>query len=433
MAPQRLEVDGTAPALLRGLLEAQGVILGAGTDPELVVAAIVERARALTRSSGAVLEVPDGDDMVYGTATGTLAAATGLRVPVARSLSGLCLRSGTVLRCDDYENDARVDRPACRQVGLRSLIVAPLPFEGRVIGVLKVVSPQVGAYRSRDVAALEQLNLVMCMALGQARRQAEINAARTEVRHLGGAEARLRVEAVLATSAYHVAYQPVVRLADSRTVGYEALARFDRGVESPDWWLGAAAAAGLGTTLELALARRALDGLGRLRDASYVAINVSPATVLAPQFRELVLSRVPHRTVVEITEHTRADDYCALGNICAELRECGVRIAVDDAGTGFSSLRHVLQLQPDLIKLDAAITAELQRKRVHRTLVTALQTFAHGTASALVAEGVETSETAHVLGELGVAYGQGYLWGRPGRLPVAGRDGEAEHPLSCWQ
>ena len=428
MARQRS--DSTEAALLRGLLEAQGAILGAGTDPELVVAAIVERARALTRSSGAVLEVPDGDDMVYGTATGTLAAATGLRVPAAGSLSGLSARTGAVLRCDDSENDARVDRPACRQVGLRSMIVAPLPFDGRVIAVLKVVSPQVGAYRARDVAALEQLNLIMGMALGQARRQAEVGAARVAARQVGDTEARLRVEATLATSAYHVVYQPVVRLADSCAVGFEALARFERGVESPDWWFAAAAAVGLGAKLELALARRALDGLPRLRDASYVAINVSPATVLVPQFRDLVLARSPQRVVIEITEHTRVDDYGLLGEICADLRAHGVRIAVDDAGAGFSSLRHVLQLQPELIKLDGTITAELQRKRVHRTLVTAMQTFAHGTASALVAEGVETHETADVLGELGVAYGQGYLWGKPASLPVVERD-ETDYSATC--
>ena len=420
----------TEGALLRGLLEAQGAILGAGTDPELVMTAIVERAQALTRSSGAVLEVPDGDEMVYGTATGTLAAATGLRVPAAGSLSGLCARTGSVLRCDDSENDARVDRPACRQVGLRSMIVAPLPFDGRVIAVLKVVSPQAGAYRARDVAALEQLNLVMGMALGQARRHAGSEAVRTAARQVGDTEARQRIEAVLATSAYRVVYQPVVRLADSCAVGFEALARFERDVESPDWWFGAAAAVGLGTKLELALASCALDGLPRLHGGSYVAINVSPATLLAPEFRDLVLMHSPQRVVVEITEHSRVDDYRSLGDICAELRAHGVRIAVDDAGAGFSSLRHVLQLQPDLIKLDATITAEIQRKRIHRTLVTAMQTFAHGTASALVAEGVETAETADVLGELGVAYGQGYLWGRPAALSAVERDTEATRSLN---
>jgi EAL domain-containing protein (putative c-di-GMP-specific phosphodiesterase class I) len=433
MARQRSGVVRTEAGLLRGLLEAQGAILGAGSDPELVMTAIVERARKLTRSSGAVLEVPDGDEMVYGTASGTLAAATGVRVPAAGSLSGLCARTDNVLRCDDSENDPRVDRPTCRQVGLRSMIVAPLPFDGRVITVLKVVSPQAEAYRTRDVAALEQLNLIMGMALGQARRHAEVAAARAAARHVSDTEARLRVEATLASSAYHIVYQPVVRLADSCTVGYEALARFERGVESPDWWFGAAATVGLGARLELALAQSALDGLSRLRDGGYLAINVSPTTLLAPQLRDLVLSRAPQRTVIEITEHTRVDDYRALGEICADLRAHGVRIAVDDAGAGFSSLRHVLQLQPDLIKLDSTITADIQRKRIHRTLVTAMQTFAHGTASALVAEGVETHETAHVLGELGVAYGQGYLWGRPAALPVVVRDGEAGYPASCRQ
>jgi EAL domain-containing protein (putative c-di-GMP-specific phosphodiesterase class I) len=99
------------------------------------------------------------------------------------------------------------------------------------------------------------------------------------------------------------------------------------------------------------------------------------------------------------------------------LRKLGVHLAIDDAGAGFASLRHVLKLEPDLIKLDRSITHEIDTRVRHQSLAAALLTFARGTSASIVAEGIETAEELAMLKELGVPYGQGYFLGRPGRLP----------------
>jgi EAL domain-containing protein (putative c-di-GMP-specific phosphodiesterase class I)/putative methionine-R-sulfoxide reductase with GAF domain len=406
-------------AFLRDLLQAQGAILGAGLDPARVVAAIVERAARLTRSEGAVLEVLDGPELVYGTACGSLANSIGLRIRAAHSLSGLCARSGAVLCCDDAETDERVDRQACREAGLRSMIVAPLPFDGRVIAVLKVVSQRTNAYGARDVRALGHLNAIMGLALGQARWHVEAEAARRGGGNRAGEEVRARVEATLATHAFRIAYQPVVRLTDGETVGFEALARFERSTEPPDWWFQAAASVGLAVELEIAVAREALRTLPALSASHYIAVNVSPATLANERLQELCGRHDARRIVVELTEHTRVDDYNALLTQVAALRGQGVRIAVDDAGAGFSTLRHVLHIEPELIKLDQSITAGIERKPGHQNLIAAMQTFAQGTAACLVAEGIESPDARDALLRLEVPYGQGFYFGKPGWVPRA--------------
>jgi EAL domain-containing protein (putative c-di-GMP-specific phosphodiesterase class I) len=297
------------------------------------------------------------------------------------------------------------------------MIVAPLPFDGRVIAVLKVVSQRIDAYGARDVRALEHLNTIMGLALGQARWHVDAEAAKLN----GGARAaddiRARVEATLATHAFRIAYQPVVRLTDGETVGFEALARFERGTDPPDWWFQAAASVGLAVDLEMAVAREALRGLPQVDASHYIAVNVSPATMATDRLQELCGTHEGRRIVVELTEHTRVDDYRTLLAQVAALRGQGVRVAVDDAGAGFSTLRHVLHLEPELIKLDQSITAGIERKPGHQNLIAAMQTFAQGTAACLVAEGIESPETRDALHRLGVPYGQGFYFGKPGALP----------------
>lgn len=391
--------------------------MGAGLDPAQVVAAIVERAAELTRSDGAVLEILNGPELVYGTACGSLSNAVGLRIQAAHSLSGLSARTGAVLRCDDAEIDERVDRQACRDAGLRSMIVAPLPFDGRVIAVLKVVSLRAGAYGACDVRALEHLSAIMGLALGQARNHVDTNVGPTPDAPRVRGEQRARVESALATKAFRIAYQPVVRLTDGATVGFEALARFERSAEPPDWWFKSAAAVGLAVDLELAVAREALQALAQALPPHYIAVNVSPATLATDRLQELCGGHDGSRIVVELTEHTPVDDYRSLLAQVAALRAQGVRVAVDDAGAGFSTLRHVLHLEPELIKLDQSITAGIERKPAHQNLIAAMQTFAQGTAACLVAEGIESPETRDALVRLHVPYGQGFYFGRPGELP----------------
>jgi len=140
---------------LAAIIATQQEIATAGLDPEAVMGLIVERARALTGAAGAVVELVEGAEMVYRAAGGTAAAHLGLRLKVDNSLSGRSVRTGAVLRCDDAEADGRVDREACRRVGVRSMVVVPLIHGGEAQGVLKVLSPDPGAFGERDVRTLQ--------------------------------------------------------------------------------------------------------------------------------------------------------------------------------------------------------------------------------------------------------------------------------------
>src|SRR5262249_19652895 len=103
---------------------------------------MTEHTQALTGAAGGIVEILDGDEMESRAASGTAAPHIGLRLKAANSLSGRCLRENAVLKCDDSETDERVDRVACRRVGLRSMVVVPLRHNGQAVGVLKVLSPQ---------------------------------------------------------------------------------------------------------------------------------------------------------------------------------------------------------------------------------------------------------------------------------------------------
>ncbi|TMK43400.1 MAG: EAL domain-containing protein, partial [Actinobacteria bacterium] len=151
----------------------------------------------------------------------------------------------------------------------------------------------------------------------------------------------------------YMAYQPIFDLKDSSVVGVEALARFTSPPDrSTDTWLAEAEAVGRLLELEMACLRTALRDLDRLPEETYLSLNVSPATAIAPELREVLDGLPAERVVLEMTEHARVDDYPALKAALAVFRERGFRLAIDDAGAGFASLRHIVLLHPDFIKLD---------------------------------------------------------------------------------
>jgi EAL domain-containing protein (putative c-di-GMP-specific phosphodiesterase class I) len=126
----------------------------------------------------------------------------------------------------------------------------------------------------------------------------------------------------------------------------------------------------------------------------------------------------PHagRIVVEITEHERVEDYALLGSALDHLRMLGARIAIDDAGAGFASLRHTLQLSPDIIKVDISLTRDIDKDRAKRALASALISFADEMGMSIVAEGIETKTELATLLELGVPFGQGFYLAKPAPL-----------------
>jgi EAL domain-containing protein (putative c-di-GMP-specific phosphodiesterase class I) len=200
-------------------------------------------------------------------------------------------------------------------------------------------------------------------------------------------------------------------------VGVEALSRFpSRGSTTPDVVFAEATNAGLGLELELLAVRRALSE-SRLLDASlYVSINVSPPVLANASLPDALLASGVDlkRVVIEITEHASIGDYTLLTRPRQRLRDLGVRLAIDDAGAGYASLRHIVALSPDMIKIDRALVDNVDSDRARRALVMAVVMFAMEVkATTVVAEGVETNEELEALKSLGVDAAQGYLLGRP--------------------
>jgi EAL domain-containing protein (putative c-di-GMP-specific phosphodiesterase class I)/CheY-like chemotaxis protein len=214
--------------------------------------------------------------------------------------------------------------------------------------------------------------------------------------------------------AIHV--QPIVELATRETVGFEALARFrSLPPRPPNEWFAEAAALELGTQLELATIGRAIELLPRLPETAYLSLNCSHRTVASADLLALLRSDAK-RLVVEITEHEPVEDYDALATSLQPLRDLGVRIAIDDAGAGYASLRHTLALAPDIVKVDISLTHAIDVDRGRRALASALISFADEMDMTIVAEGIETASELETLRELGVRYGQGYHLAEPAAL-----------------
>lgn len=226
-----------------------------------------------------------------------------------------------------------------------------------------------------------------------------------------------RIEAVLEEGLFTMVYQPVVDIQNDRTVGYEALCRISaQPMRTPDLWFAEAEEVDRREAFEMAAIGAATAMLPALPDGAFLAINVSPTTVLAPQFAAVLRDVPADRIVVEITEHILISDYDAIRAALAPLRARGMRIAVDDAGAGYSSLRHIFRLEPDMIKFDMSLTRGIDTDPVRQAMIGALVGFAAETGSSIIAEGVETAAELACLRKLRVGAAQGYHLGRPAPL-----------------
>jgi len=184
-------------------------------------------------------------------------------------------------------------------------------------------------------------------------------------------------------------------------------------VRSPDQWFDEAIDIGLNVQLELAVIRRILADLHRFPSGTYVSINISPETILRGDIQNHFVGVPHHRIVLEVTEHASVGDYDMISRMLEPLRSLGVRVAVDDAGSGYASLRHILRLKPDIIKLDASLIHQIDKDPGSRALAAAIVRFAEQTDCIVVAEGVETKSELAVLLALDINKAQGYLLGRP--------------------
>nr|WP_243452877.1 EAL domain-containing protein [Polymorphobacter multimanifer] len=184
-------------------------------------------------------------------------------------------------------------------------------------------------------------------------------------------------------------------------------------MRGPDLWFADALDVGLAEPLELAAVAQALAGLPMLPTDCYLAVNVSPATACSPALAGLLAGTDLRRLVLEITEQQATADVATLLVMLAPLRAAGLRLAIDDAGVGYSGLQKILELRPDIIKLDRFFVTGIDADPSRRALAAALADFAGVMGAELVAEGVETEAELAAIALLGFAKVQGWLLGRP--------------------
>ncbi len=255
----------------------------------------------------------------------------------------------------------------------------------------------------------------------QANFRAESDRAAREEEIAGATRARQeqlrgRIQRLIAGEGLDVALQPIVDLATGRTVGAEALARFTDAdgatIPTEECFLDAHLME-LGIELELAAIRLALASHGRLPDGLYLAINCSPGLLARDELRQMVIEHADPPIVVELTEHQPVEDYNALAEALHELRRFGVRVAIDDVGSGFSSFRHVTRVNPEILKLDRSLVCGIDDDPVRQSLAAAIVAFAADVGATVVSEGIESEEELACLRELAVGLGQGFFLGRP--------------------
>ena len=226
-----------------------------------------------------------------------------------------------------------------------------------------------------------------------------------------------RIRRALDEDLLHTVYQPICTLAGS-TIGAEALARF-RGPPSrgPVRWFAEADEVGLLRELELAAVRAALAALPALPEHLFLSVNVSPATLATPGSSGWS-PPATERASSSRSPSTRASTTTSAWEALEAVRALGARVAIDDAGAGFASLRHILRLEPEFIKLDRTLIDGIESDRSRQALAAGLISFAEKIDATIVAEGIERPAEVEALADLGVRYGQGYFFARPAPLPL---------------
>ena len=295
-----------------------------------------------------------------------------------------------------------------RALDIRSYLSVPVRLsDGSLYGTFCVASRT--ADKSLNARDLNAVRAFADMAAAQIEQRQKASRSRKDV--------ELRIQSVLDSDALMIVYQPIVDVSNNDVVGYESLSRFaGEPYRTPDVWFAEAADVDLDGPLEVRAVEKALQGVTRARSGTYISVNASPAAVMRGDFDRVLRSVQCDRIVLELTEHAVITDYTEVRRACDALRADGIRIAIDDAGSGYASFRHILALQPDFIKLDMTLTRDIERDVNRQALTAAFVAFAANTGCEIIAEGIETETALAKIRELGVTKAQGYLFGAPGTL-----------------
>lgn len=296
--------------------------------------------------------------------------------------------------------------PVTRELGIGAHVSVPIRLsDGTIYGTFCSFDTRPEpTLNERDRALMRMFSDLAAGLIEQ-----DINSVREEQ------EKRNRIHGVLKTDSITMVWQPIVDVASRGIAGVECLARFPRPPERrPDQWFDEAASIGLADTLEARAIEKGLDILCRLPATTYITCNSSVSALSTSRRIMELLERLPlDRVVLEITEHAIIEDYAAVATLLAPLRKRGLRLAVDDAGAGYASFRHILWLKPDFIKLDMSLIRDINDDFGRQALVASLLRFVREMDGTMIAEGVETAAELATLERLGVENAQGYLFHKP--------------------
>jgi EAL domain-containing protein (putative c-di-GMP-specific phosphodiesterase class I)/GGDEF domain-containing protein len=223
---------------------------------------------------------------------------------------------------------------------------------------------------------------------------------------------------VLGQKQLRAAFQPLRHLSDDVVIGWEALIRGPQGTpfEAPNVLFAVARENGMEVELETLCLETIFGSLPRAVASRRLFVNASPSLLCHPVFldeRNLAgINRRHPDVVIEISEKEMVD-YSSFGGILATVRGAGLKIAIDDAGSGYSGLEAILQLKPDYIKVADSLVRRLEDDPIKREIITSLSSIGRRIDATVVAEGIERTEEKDALLSLGIEYGQGFLLGRP--------------------
>ncbi|MGA7835994.1 MAG: EAL domain-containing protein, partial [Acidimicrobiales bacterium] len=289
--------------------------------------------------------------------------------------------------------------------GFTAIGNVPVRWEGQLVGILALATKDEDGpeWMGTRLPVFEELGSYAGALFGA---EADVYAKRESLRS--------GVLDLMRERRFSPVFQPFVELDSGRVVGYEALTRFDDG-ESPDQHFMQAHSVGLGSELEALCAQSALDAAVDVSPDVWLSLNFSPAALLDGHAAKVV-NGVDRLLVVEVTEHAQIKNYVAIRRA---LEEIGCQLAVDDAGAGYTSLSHILELHPNFVKLDISLVRDIDTNPARQAMIAGMCHFAVQSGTTLIAEGIETESEAQMLRELGVPLGeggmlgQGFLFGRP--------------------
>lgn len=231
---------------------------------------------------------------------------------------------------------------------------------------------------------------------------------------------------------FHLEYQPICALADSRLHHYEALLRPEMGVLGPNAgpsdFVNLAEMVGLTEELDLAVLKLAMLATPQLGAGEHIAVNISGLSMQSEGFRALLLAaldedpRAAARIMVELTESAEIEEEEAARQTMLALRERGVPICLDDFGAGAAAFRYLKTFPVDYVKVDGSFVEAAVRQERDRSFVAAMVDLSLAVGAQVIAECIETDEHVRIMKGLGVGFGQGWHLGRPGPIrfdPVA--------------